>query len=295
MPKEQFPVVPFGEWTVTRPFTAPGLFVYRHMQAEALLHFPDFGGGDMTEEQRKAALVSMVNVHRPLAALVLFLGVVGLEDFIRDIGARLADVPGLLPYFPNITQLRPVMKNNPTPYARPDKDPAPLSEWSEVNALYQRAIGICPFPVADIPKLHDLALIRHTVAHHAALVRPIDAPRFRHWDVPANLLINPPVEFVQKVLLFLHQAGREFETAVAERMFSEVIADQPPNWHEAPSELVKTLVETFNWFGKLVSQTSSPFVPWRQNYEQTLREQSEAVLAELNRQCIEELRQKYAV
>jgi len=118
VPREAFPNVPIGEVTVTRPFTAPGLFAYRHMQAKGLLHFPDFGDGDMNKEQRKDALERMVNVHRPLAALVLFLGVVGLEDFIRDLGARLADVSGLERHFPKIAELRPVLKKNPLPYAR---------------------------------------------------------------------------------------------------------------------------------------------------------------------------------
>ena len=92
MTLEPFPSVPFGEFTITRPFTAPGLFAYRHMQANKLLHFPDLADGDMSREQRAEALLRMVSVHRPLAALVIFLSVVALEDFIRDLGARLADI-----------------------------------------------------------------------------------------------------------------------------------------------------------------------------------------------------------
>lgn len=135
MSREAFPSVPIGEFTVTRQSTAPGLFVYRHMQAEGLLHFPDFGSGDMNEDQRNEALAQMVSVHRPLAAVVLFLGVVGLEDFIRDLGARLADIPGLEHHFPRITELRPVLKKNPPPYARQDRDPAQLSDWPKVNTF----------------------------------------------------------------------------------------------------------------------------------------------------------------
>jgi hypothetical protein len=295
VPREAFPSVPIGEFTVTRPFTAPGLFVYRHMQAEGLLNFPDFGGGDMNEEQRKEALVQMVNVHRPLAAVVLFLGVVGLEDFIRDLGARLADVPGLEHYFPNIVALRPVLRKNPLPYARQDRDPAPLSDWPLVNTLYQRAIGIVPLSVADMPKLHDLALIRHTVAHHAALVRPIDVPRFQYWEIQANALLNPPIDFVREMLLLLYQTGRSFETAVADRLFAGIVAGQPPNWYEAPSELVLALIETFNWFGKLITDNRVPPLPGTPNYEQELRARSTAIRAGLTQQCIEELRGKFAV
>ena len=45
MPNVPLPEEPVGEFTVFRPFTAPGLFAYRHMQALSLLDFPDYGGG----------------------------------------------------------------------------------------------------------------------------------------------------------------------------------------------------------------------------------------------------------
>jgi hypothetical protein len=295
MPREVFPTVPFGEFTVTRPFTAPGLFAYRYRQAEGLLRFPDFGGGDMNEEQRKNDLARMVNVHRPLAALVLFLGVVGLEDFIRDIGSRLADVSDLEQYFPKIKKLRPIRKKNPRPYARQDNDPAPLSDWPVVNDLYQRAIGIAPFAVADLPKLHDLALIRHTVAHHAALVRPVDVTRFQHWDVQANSLINPPTEFVREVSLWLYRTGRSFETTLTYHLFGKVLPSEPPNWHEKPSPLVLTLIETFNWFGKLITDNDVPLLPGMPHYEEDLCARNSAMRAQLTQQCIQELRAKHAV
>jgi hypothetical protein len=295
VPRVPFPNVPIGEFTVARPFTAPGLFAYRHMQAVGLLDFPDFGGGDMSQEQRKDALEQMVNVQRPLAALVLFLGVVALEDFIRDLGTRLVDVPGLESYFPNVAQLRPVLKKNPSPYARQDRDPAPLSDWPEVNTLYERAIGVAPLARADLPKLHDLALIRHTVAHHAALVRPIDAPRFQYWDVQANVTINPPIDFVREVSLFLYQTGRSFETAVTDRVFDTIVVHQEPNWHEAPSDLILLLVETFNWFGKLITDNSVHPMPGTANYEEQLRAEGIAARARLTELCIDELREKHAV
>jgi hypothetical protein len=291
--REAFPNIPIGEFTITRPFTAPGLFAYRHQQAEGLLHFPDLGGGDMNEEQRNEALKRMVNVYRPLAALVLFLGVVALEDFIRDLGARLADLQGLTHYFPEILKLRPVLKKNPRPYAQQDKDPAPLSNWPEVNTLYKQAIGIEPFVKAGLPKLHDLALIRHTVAHHAALVRQIDVPRFQYWDITANVLINPPVEFVQETTLWLYQIGRRFENEVADRVFSKIISDQPPNWYLAPSNLILELIETFNWFGKLMSNTDILPIPGHTNYEAELNRKSVAIRSQLTQLCIDELRDKH--
>lgn len=295
MPREPFPSVLLGELTVTRPFTAPGLFAYRHMQAEGLLRFPDFADGDMNAEQRREALEQMVNVHRPLAAVVLFLGVVGLEDFIRDIGARLADLPGLDRHFPEIANLRPALKKNPSPYARQDKDPAPLTDWPEVNALYQRVLGVTPIPAKDLPILSDLALVRHTVAHHAALVRSIDAPRFQHWDIQANTLINPPVAFVREMLMLLYRSGRQFENAIADQAFGKVLRALPATWHESPPELVLALIETFNWFGKLLTESRSHPMPGTPNYERELRARGIESRATLNKLCIDELREKHAV
>lgn len=290
-----FPAVYSGGFTITRPFTAPGLFAYRHLQAEGLLRFPDFGSGEMNDEQRGDALSRMVNVHRPMAAVVLFLGVVGLEDFIRDMGARLADTAGLEQYFPDIATLRPIAKKNRRPYARPDKDPAPISDWPEVNALYERAIGVQPFPVEDLPRLHDLALIRHTVAHHAALVRPIDVPRFQYWDVPANVLINPPVDFVREMLTLLYRTGRSFETGVADHVFGSVLRMLPATWHETPPDLVVNLIEIFNWFGKLISDNSVPLWPGMPDYEREVQARNAETRAALVRLCIDELRVKTAV
>lgn len=295
MPLEPFPTIPFGEFTVLRPFTAPGLFVYRHMQANQLLHFPDLGGGDMNAEQRKDALTQMVNLQRPLAAVVLFLGVVALEDFIRDIGARLADVPMLDSHFPQITALRPVLRKDHKPYARPDKDPATLSDWMEVNALFQRAIGVAPIAATDLAKLHDLALIRHTVAHHAALIRPIDVSRFRHWEVQANTVINPPVEFVREVSMFLYRTGCSIEERLSDRLFSKILSGQPSDWYEKPCDLILALIETFNWFGKILTDDEPLLFPGTPDYEDELRKRNALSRQRLTQLCIDDLLKKHAV
>ena len=52
--------------------------------------------------------------------------------------------------------------------------------------------------------------------------------------------------------MFLYRTGRSFEEHLADRLFSKILADQPPNWHERPIDLVLALMETFNWFGKLL-------------------------------------------
>jgi hypothetical protein len=295
MNKVPFPNVPIGEFTVMRPFTAPGLFAYRHIQADNLLQFPDMAGGDMSAEQRREALERMVSLHRPLAALVLFLNIVALEDFIRDLGARLAEVPGLDSHFAIVSELRPTLRKNPPPYARQDKDPAPLSDWGEVNKLYGRVLGVEPVPSGELPRLHDLALVRHTVAHHAALVRPIDAPRFQYWDVQPNSLIDPPIEFVREMSALLYRTGRDLEVAVSNRLFSVILAKAPPNWFEDPPQLVVALIELFNWFGKLLFDNVTPLMPGSPNYEEHARARATSSRAKLMALCIEDLRHQYAV
>lgn len=294
MSLQPFPTVPLGEFTVTRPFTAPGLFAYRHMQAEGLLHFPDFSEGDMNNEQRREALDAWVNIQCPLTALILFLGVVALEDFIRDLGARVAGVPNLKLHFPYISKLELTLKKNPAPYARQDIDPAPLSDWSEVNSLYQRALGIAPIDQAELPKLYDLALIRHTVAHHAALVRPIDAPRFQYWELQKNTQINPPAEFVREIQMFIYQTGRSFENAVSNRLFSTILKTEPQDWYQAPSELLLSLIKEFNWFGKLVTDDTPQPMPGIPNYEDEQRLRNDTIRAQLTQLCIDDLRKNYA-
>jgi len=53
--------------------------------------------------------------------------------------------------------------------------------------------------------------------------------------------------------MFLYRTGRSFEEYLADRLFGKILTDQPPNWHERPCDLVLALIETFNWFGKLLS------------------------------------------
>jgi hypothetical protein len=294
VPLEPFPSVPFGEFTVTRPFTAPGLFFYRHVQATNLLHFPDLTTGDMSREQHKDALLRMVNAHRPLAALVLFLGVVALEDFIRDLGARLSDIDGLNVSFPAISELRPTPTNQQRPYARPDRDPAALSNWPAVNDLYARVLAINPFSQSDLRQLHDLAIIRHTVAHHAALIRAIDVPRFQFWSMQANAQINPPVEFVQSTSHFLYVTGRTFETTVAERVISVVLQQAEPDWFNHPSRLLLSLIETFNWFGKLPTEDGITPVYGTPDYAEQVRIAHAANRDQVTQLCLEELRLRRA-
>lgn len=297
MAKVPFPEVPVGETSVFRTFTVPGLFVYRHIQADGLLHFPDFSGGDMTVQQRREALDRAVTLHRPLAALVLFLNIVALEDFIRDLGASLCDIQGLDRYFPQLPSLNIMVKefDPQKPHSRLDKEPVPFLDFIQVNRLYLECLGIEPIPDVELPRLFDLAIVRHTVAHHGALFRHFDVPRFQYYAVSPGHLINPPVEFVKDTAMYIYRIGRGFEQSLQDRVFSTVIPSFKPAWPANPPQLLIDLIELFNYLGKLVS-SSGPTPPIRslEEYEAFARAESERIRGELTQLCIQDLAAQYS-
>lgn len=298
MSQVPFPVEAVGEWTVFRPFTAPGMFAHRHIQADGLLKFPDYAGGDMTPEQRLEALERAVTLRRPLTALVVFLNVVALEDLIRDLGARLADIGDLSTILPRIDRLRLVSKapNPANPSARLDKEPVSYTDFHSVIALYREVIGVEPIPAADIPRLYDLALVRHTVAHHGAIIRAIDVPRFQYYAVTAGQLINPPIPFVKETCSYLYKIGSGFTEAIRRKIMTDVMPTLDRAWTTCPPKLLINLIECFNYFGKVVT-SSGPSLTSIQSIDDvmtTMKDESERVKQQLLGLCIEDLKAEYA-
>lgn len=116
------------------------------MQAAHLLEMPDFGGDDLDAQQRREALRTAVSFHKPLAALSLFLGVVALEDFVRDLVARMADNLELLSWFPQLADFRSQLRYK-TPdkaFQRLDTDPAGVIDPEKINSVFYRAFGVSP-------------------------------------------------------------------------------------------------------------------------------------------------------
>lgn len=254
------PVVPFpeaqiGEWTVFGSTTAPGLFTYRHTQAIGLLELPDFGDGDLDSSQRREALRNAVLLQKPLTALALFLGIVALEDFVRDLSARLAETPSCLKHFPGLAVLRAKrrMRQPAQMYKRLDKDPFDLLEPEELNSEFKKAMAIAPVPLQEFWHLRDLILIRHTIAHHAAVIRHIDLPRFSHFIVKPGCVINPPIDFVRSELTYLFNIGRTIEMAVRSAAFEKFIATAGKGWSKQPPKDVVELIELFGYFGYIES------------------------------------------
>jgi hypothetical protein len=292
-----FPNEPVSERTVFRPFTAPGMFAFRHLQADHLIYFPDFAAGDMTSEQRRNALDQAVPLYRPLTALVIFLNVVALEDLIRDLGARLAEVVGLSAFFPRIDrlQLTPKSPNPSNPSARLDKEPVSYTDFQAVNALYLDVLDVEPISAANFPRLYDLALVRHTVAHHGAIFRQIDVPRFQHYDVVPGQLINPPVAFVKETCGYLYSIGTRFEKSMRQKVISGVVPKLDPTWVTTPPKLLLDLIELFDYFGKFVT-SSGPVVSPVQSVDDVvvmIKEESERGKRQLVSLCVDELRANF--
>ena len=273
-PQIDLPEVPVGEWSAIDTGTSSGLFAYRSMQAAGLLDLPDFGGGDLDAQQRREALLTAVSFRKPLAALSLFLGVVALEDFMRDLVARMADDPELLSWFPQLADFRsqPKPRTPNQAFRRLDTDPAGVVDPEEINSVFQRTLGVSPIPVHDYWHLRDLALLRHTVAHHAAVIRHVDVPRFRYFRVRPGRIINPPAKFIKAELQYLYQLGRNVEASVRDVVFRRAVADAGSGWSQAPDARVVRLIEFFAYFGYIESTTvpvgySEPGTPLRQQQE----------------------------
>jgi hypothetical protein len=295
-PTIPLPDVPIGEWNAIDTRTATGLFAYRHTQAIGLMEFPDVGYGDLDAAQRREALRMMVSHQKPLAALALFLGVVALEDFIRDLAARLADTPSCLANFPGLGNLRsqPVNQGSDKGWKRSDKDPVVFLDPEELNKIFKNAIAVEPVPATEFWHLRDLALIRHTVAHHGAVIRHVDVPRFAHFIVNPGRVINPPPEFIQAELKYLYKLGREIETNVRSAVFGQFVNAAGAGWsNNLPQEVVE-LIELFAYFGYLESTTvivgySEPGSDLRR------RQEAEAIRirAVLLQRCVADLKDEF--
>ena len=291
-PQIPLPEAQIGEWTFIDTRTATGLFAYRNMQATGLLDLPDFGGGDLNAEQRRDALAGAVSFHKPLAALSLFLGVVALEDFVRDLVARMAENTEIAQLFPPLQTLRsqPKARAPDQAFRRLDTDPAGVVDPEEINAIFRQALGIAPIAPQEYWHLRDLALLRHTVAHHAAVIRQVDLPRFRHFIVQAGRVINPPPAFVKAELHYLYQLGRRVETAVRDVVFREAIGAIGAGWSQPPDARIVQLVKFFAYFGYIETTTvpvgySEPGSQLRQQQER----ESERIHAILLARCIADL------
>jgi hypothetical protein len=295
-PTVELPSTAIAEWFAIPTNTSTGLFVYRYTQAIDLLDLPDFGDGDLDQAQRKEALREAVAFKQPLTALALFLGVVALEDFVRDLIARMVDVPVLQVAFPNLAAIRskPIGRSPEERFKRLDTDPAGFVDPEKVNELFQEALGVFPISPSEYWHIRDLALIRHTVAHHAATIRPIDVPRFCHFIVKAKTVINPPPDFVKSELHYLYKVGRQIEVSARNAVFAKILASEGPGWSISPSRTVIELIEFFAFFGYIES-TNVPVGYSEPDSDLRRRQEVEAarVHRSLIEKCVDDLKALY--
>lgn len=295
-PKVPFPEPIAGEWVGFRTDSASGLFAYRQMQALNLLEIPDFGGGDMTADQRRDALRTAVNHRKPLAAMAIFLGVVALEDFVRDFGARMAEDVYITEHFPGFAELRAkaIPRTADQAFRRLDTDPTGVVEPQAINDLFKKALGVEPIPSIEYPRLRDLALVRHTVAHHAAVIRAVDVPRFQYYILRPKQAINPPSDFVRETLTYLYKIGRTIENTVRDRVFSVALPSLGPDWwSNRPCKLMH-LIEFFDYFG-FIETAIGPVgyaEPGTQQHDH-MKEEAERIKEKLIVRCIQELRNQF--
>ena len=164
------PYAPITEMTPFRLGVAIGRYYWRHGAVDDLLQFPDLGGGDLNSEQRRKALNDFVVFHRPLSALSLFWTVVAFEDFYRDFGTDLSSVTGINIHYPSIADLAVAPVVTKRKYDRPDKDAFTYLDVQKINHNYRKVLGIEAVDPQFEDQIADLALLRHTVAHHAAVI-----------------------------------------------------------------------------------------------------------------------------
>jgi hypothetical protein len=285
-----FPYVNVAEAVSVLVDTPPGMFAWRRMLGEDLLSFPDLGGGDLDAEQRQEGLERFVELHRPQTALALFWSVVALEDLFRDMGVRLNALPELRNYFKDIAAIAPQPKSNAKPGGRLDKEPE-YTQFKLLNKLYQNVFcidAVDPDPT-NIDHLDDLVLIRHTVAHHGAIVRAIDLSRFRYYQMQVGRTINPPVSFVRDIENFVYKVGSVYLHNLQQRIFDVIIAAEGKPDPAKPPDWIKDLVRTFHYFGQLVVFEPQPLLTTLEEMQQRHEAAAKAAETELLQRCLAKL------
>jgi len=290
---QPLPEVRVSAWTAWSRSTASGLFVFRYSQAINLLSLPDFADSEFDAAGRREALDRHVNMMQPLAALSLFLGVVALEDYVRDFGARSAENVDLVSLFPKLTKLalKQDTKPNRPVFARVDRDAYIYTDPEQLNFAFRDSIGVEPIPASEYSKLRDLALLRHTVAHHASVIREVDVARFQFYSVHAGQSINPPADFVKETLKYLYRVSRAIEISVRNAVFERLLVSLDGGWFNDPPPVMLRLFEFFGYFGFLETangpvgyiDADSPHFELAKAEQARVRESS-------IRRCIDELR-----
>lgn len=112
----------YGSARFYRTDYALGLLVERITQAQELLHPVDLGPGTLSREERADALERFHVIGTTVTALSLFMSVVALEDYVRDLGGRLTGNALIARHFPELVvmQATPLPQQAAAPFKRLD-------------------------------------------------------------------------------------------------------------------------------------------------------------------------------
>lgn len=250
MPKVIFPSVPLWESTIFRFNNPTGMFWYKSNQARMLMSPPDFCWGDLISDEiwRRKALNDSIILFKPLTAVILFLQIVALEDYIRNINESLPKIKWFDTYFPNIGKLKAQLKTPKSVWGPKDIDTIKPLHFEELNKVYSEVFGRWPIYSDEYAKLYDLALIRHTVAHHGSIIRPIDVSRFQYYQVFDNQHINPPVEFLTETIKYLQDVQNQFSNMLESTIFSTILVKIWKNNFLKYPKILKDLIKVFDYF-----------------------------------------------
>lgn len=291
-PKIDFPTALVGEWT---PFPVKfplGLFGYRISQAVRLLDWPaPYDLEKVPDEERRRIKDGFLQLRHPITALGLFLGVVALEDFVRDLLHRLREDDFVGSHFPEFQKLTAKSIEKEFSNIRPE-------EWND--KLFS-IIDLKPIPKEELPHIGDLVLLRNAIAHYGSLTPEKYRDKFNYWDVKIGQLINPPASFVRTELNYIFHLGQKIHEETRRIVFRRIIEKMGCGWSRNPSPDILRLIELFCFFGFLEQARGAVGLPpkdpnsldlLKQDFPELL-EQAEAsnqnLLSSLHSHCIDRL------
>jgi hypothetical protein len=288
-PKIDFPTALVGEWTPFPVKTPLGLFDYRISQAQRLLEWPDQNGLEkVPDEERRRIKDGFLQLGHPITALGLFLGVVALEDFVRDLLHQLRQDDLVSSNFLEL-QNQDIEKS--FKHLRPKC-------W---NKDFLRIMGFKPVPTKEISHVADLVRLRNAIAHYGSLTPEAYRDKFKYWDVKIGQPINPPASFVRTELNYIFHLGQKIHEETRRIVFRRIIEKMGCGWSRNPSPDILRLIELFCFFGfleKARGPVGSPpkdpnfLDPLKQDFPELL-EQAEAsnkdMLHRLQSRCIDRL------
>jgi hypothetical protein len=254
MEKIAFPQAQVGEWTVFRKETPFGMFFYKLHQAANVTSVANFNIPNSCGKSAKDYESEHPEVVQPLTALAVFMHVVALEDLLRESGVFLVTINELMK-LKGIKKLTQVPVQQKHPHQRTQKDSFSLLDLEQLNDHYQAVLGIAAVEKADISRLRDLILMRHIVAHNAAIVREVDQGRFQYYAVPVGISLNPTAEFVRDTTSFISAVARQFIEKIRAVVFQKAFS-MLPDWRDTPCDRINELIAQFDYFGLIPQSTA---------------------------------------